>query len=334
MSTSTTETSTRPVFDLFQGYAISSVLASLQMAGLLPELAGAGLSQQTIDANGGDNAKLLTASLRYLANRGLIQEEGGVFTLTGYGADVSRDVGYLVWLVGGYGEPLRRVDAFLGGTKRYGTDYPRDGRWVADGSAVIGKTDVVPDAMDLLGRHEFHTVLDLGCGNARFLSNVCKRFGSKGIGVDLSPAACVEAGKVIAELGMEDQVRVEVGDAGELDKVPGLEEVDLVVAFFLLHEILASGRDVLVDYLKNMSKQLPPGASFLIAEVEPPTGAVSPEYFTPEFTYIHAIMRQFLYTAEDWTSALAEGGFAIKEVVRCGMPGGILLLCQNQAGVA
>jgi ubiquinone/menaquinone biosynthesis C-methylase UbiE len=327
VSTSTTETNTRPVFDLFQGYAISSVLASLQMTGLLPELAEGGLTKDKI--TDGDSAKLLTASLRYLATRGLVREEPDAFTLTGYGAEVFRDVGYLVWLVGGYGEPLRRVDAFLEGSKRYGDDYPRDGRWVADGSAVIGKTDVVPDALDLLGRHEFHTVLDLGCGNARFLSTVCERFGSNGIGVDLSPAACVEAEKVIGELGMRGQVRVEVGDAGELDRIPGLEEVDLVVAFFLLHEILANGRDVLVEYLKKMSKQLPPEASFLIAEVEPPTS--EGQYFTPEFTYIHAIMRQFLYTAEDWTSALSEGGFAIKEVVRCGMPGGILLLCQNQA---
>lgn len=331
MSTSTTETNTRPVFDHFQGYAISSVLASLQMTGLLSELQGGGLSRETITAQGGENAKLLTASLRYLAIRGLVSEEGEVFTLTDYGADVSRDVGYLVWLVGGYGEALRRVDSFLEGSKRYGTDFNRDGRWVADGSAVIGKTDVVPDAMDLLGRHEFHTVLDLGCGNARFLSNVCKKFGANGIGVDLSPAACVEAEKVISELGVQGQVRVEVGDAGELDKISGLDEVDLVVAFFLLHEILAGGRDVLVEYLKTMSKQLPAGASFLIAEVEPPvSGGGADQYFTPEFTYVHAIMRQFLYTAEDWTSALEEGGFTIKEIVRSGMPGGILLLCQNQ----
>jgi SAM-dependent methyltransferase len=320
---------TRPAFSLFQGYATSSVLASLDMAGLLTELSEGALSYQRIAATGDERARLFTASLDYLSHRGLVREADGAYALTDYGADVCRDIGYLVWLVGGYGEPLRRLDAFLAGTKRYGVDFPRDGRWVADGSAVIGRSDVVPDAMKLLERHAFSTVLDLGCGNARFLAGVCRKFGARGIGVDVSPAACAEAEKVIDELGMGDRMRVEVGDAGALDKIPGLEDVDLVVTFFLLHEILASGRDALVDYLKTMSAQLPVGASLLIAEVQPP--AIGDQYFTPEFTYVHAMMRQFLFSAEEWTSALDEAGFPVKEVVHCGMPGGILLLCQNRA---
>lgn len=330
MSTNTT-TETRPAFDLFQGYAISSVLASLRMTGLMSELRNGGLSLERSAARGDESGALLAASMRYLTSRGVVEQEAGTYKLTDYGHEVCRDVGYLVWLVGGYGEPLRRVDAFLDGSKRYGPDFSRDGRWVADGSAVIGRTDVVPDAMDLLARHEFHTVLDLGCGNARFLSNVCKRFGADGIGVDISPAACVEADKVIAELGMQDRVRAVVGDAGALDEISGLQEVDLVVAFFLLHEILANGRDVLVEYLRTMSRRLPAGACFLIAEVEPPSPDGGPDqYFTPEFSYVHAIMRQFLFTARDWTGALADGGFSIKEVVRARMPGGILLLCENR----
>jgi 2-ketoarginine methyltransferase len=331
-TTETVQAEDRPVFELFQGYAISSVLASLGMTGLLSTLeSAAGLSAAAIAEHGGDRANLLAASMRYLANRGLVVDDGGTFTLSDYGRKVCGDYGYLVWLVGGYGEPLRRLDAFLEGGKRYGDDFPRDGRWVADGAAILGKTDVVPDAMKLLERHSFSTVLDLGCGNARFLVAVCQKFGSKGIGVDLSPAACASAEKVIAASPVADQVRVEVGDAGALDKIPGLQDVDLVVAFFLLHEILASGRDALVDYLRNMSKQLPAGASLLIAEVEPPRADGGPEQrFTPEFTYLHNLMRQFLITAEEWTSALEEGGFGVKEVVRCGMPGGILLLCEKQ----
>lgn len=323
----------RPVFGLFQGYAISSVLASLGMTGLLPTLAGPdGLTADAIAERGGERGDLLAASLRYLTARGLAAESGGGFTLTDQGRQVCDEYGYLVWLVGGYGEPLRRMDAFLEGSHRYGDDYPRDGRWVADGAAIIGKTDVVPEAMKLLERNSFSTVLDLGCGNARFLVKLCEKFGSNGIGVDLSPAACESAEKLIAESSIPDKVRVEVGDAGALDKVPGLDNVDLVVTFFLLHEILASGRDVLVDYLQKMSKAIPSGARLLIAEVEPPRADGDTEQrFTPEFTLVHNLMRQFLITAEEWTSVLADGGFAVKEVIRCGMPGGILILCDNQS---
>ena len=321
----------RPAFELFEGYALASVLASLEMAGVLSDLEDGGMTAAKVADRGEDEAALLTASLRYLAHRGMVAEDdAGTFTLTEEGAAVCADRGYLVWLVGGYGEPLRRLDAFLAHGKRYGVDYPRDGRWVADGAAILGKKDVVPDAMRLLERLSFDNVLDLGCGNARFLISVCQRFGAGGIGVDLSPAACAQAEKAVAEAGLEDRITVVLGDAGDLAGIETIGDVQLVVTFFLLHEILAGGRDVLVGYLAGMSKALPPGANLLIAEVEPPTGDGGPDQpFTPEFTYVHAMMRQVLLGPDDWSAVLREGGFTVREVLRTTMPGCILLLAEN-----
>lgn len=325
------ETVRRQAFDLFEGYALSSVLASFEMTGLLPALEGEGLDLETITGRGTDAVTLARACLDYLRVRGVVERDGRRHTLTPYGRTVCADKGYLVWLVGGYGEPLRRLDAFLSGEKRYGTHHPRDGRWVADGAAMLGRADVVPHAMSLLESIAFRHVLDLGCGNARFLLNVCSRFGASGTGVDISPEACAEAEKSIKAAGQSGKVGVVRGDAGDLAAITQLAETDLVVTFFLLHEILASGREALVDWLRALASRLPDGAHLLAAEVEPPVAGEGRELFTPEFTLVHALMRQRLISGPEWRDALTEGGFQVRRLADDAMPGGILVLAQKAA---
>lgn len=320
----------RPAFDVFEGFAISSVLAGLEMGGLLVQLEDGGLTDEVVADRDPPAAALLAATLRYAQQRGLIEHVGNAYRLTDLGQEICRDKGYLVWLVGGYGEPLRRIGALTTGAARYGQEYVRDGEWVAGGAALLGRADVVPYAMDLLAGIQFRHMLDIGCGNARFLLLACERFGVTGVGVDLSPEACRLAERAVVAAGMSERVQIALGDAADLRKIPRLAETDLVVTFFLLHEILAAGRDALVRYLSDLAGYLPAGAHLLIAEVEPPRPD-GPTRFTPEFTYVHAMMGQILYSAQDWQSALIEGGFTTRAVVRGGIPGGLVILCEKSA---
>lgn len=330
MSTSTTETAARPTFELVEGFSVSAVVAGLEMAGQLAGLEADGIDPAPLhdDAPGGTDAMLL-GSLRYLEHRGLTEQADGRYVLTGRGRDVCRDKGYLVWLVGGYGVPLCHVSEFVGAGRPYGEEHVRNGRWVANGAAMLGRTDVAPAVLELAEKVGATRVLDLGCGNAAFLTRLCQQLGCAGVGVDLSPAACAEAEAVVAAAGLSDRVAVTVGDAGDLGRIDGIGSVDLVVTMFLLHEILAQGRDVLGRYLRDMSRQLAPGAHLLVAEIEPPAPAGDGhERFTPEFGYVHAMMGQFLIDAPDWTTVLGDNGFTVRQVERSRMPGCILVLAE------
>lgn len=323
----------RPAFDLFEGYALSSVLAGLEMGGLLAPLEDGGLPHTTVLERPRPAAELLSASLAYLADRGVVEKGSDSWRLTDFGRAVCPDKGYLVWLVGGYGGPLRHLGAMMKGTAGYGIDYTRDGEWVAGGAALLGRADVVPHALDLLSGISFRHMLDIGCGNGRFLLLACERFGATGVGVDLSPEACQLADAAVDAAGMRGQVQIALGDAADLGKIPQLETTDLVVTFFLLHEILASGRDTLVAYLADLCGRLPAGARLLVAEVEPPQRAeprrAPAQRFTPEFTYVHALMSQTLYPAEQWERALTDGGFRMVATRRSGIPGGLVLLAET-----
>jgi 2-ketoarginine methyltransferase len=322
-----TQSIARPAFDFFEGYMVTSVLASFEIGGFLEVLVSDGLDPRS--GRAGEDAALLEAALRYLARRGLVEETGGVFELTGFGRVVCEDKGYLVWLGGGYSEPLRHLANFLRGEMQYGVDRTRDGRWVAAGAALLGRQDVVPEALELLAEASFARVLDLGCGNARFLISVCDRFDADGVGVDLSPGACDAAAEAIDAANMGERVEVVLGDATDLDSIPHLGQTELVIAFFLLHEISSQSRDTLITYLSDLASRLPAGASLLTAEVEPAGEGSGTQPFTPEFDFVHAMMKQSLLPEQEWRSAFAESGFEVTNVVRPAMPGGLLLLARK-----
>ncbi|HEV7773562.1 MAG TPA: class I SAM-dependent methyltransferase [Conexibacter sp.] len=319
----------RPVFELFEGFALASVLASLDEAGLLTALEAGSVAA----APGGiaDADGLMPAALRYLAQRELAEEREGAFALTERGRAVVKDKGYLVWLQGGYGHVLAGLGDFITGARRYGSDVERAGRWVAEGSALIGRDDVAPYAVEVLSGIEFHHVVDLGCGNARFLIGAAQRFGVTGVGVDLSPEACEDAAKMIADADLTGKVVVRCGDAGDLDAIPELAAADLAVAHFLLHEIFEHGKEALIGYLTKLGGIMPAGAHMLVAEVQPATGAHD-ERWRPEFTLLHAIMRQELLDADGWHEAFTAAGWSRHEVRDLGLPGAILLLYRNEKG--
>jgi len=261
----------------------------------------------------------------------MLQPRDGGHVLTPLAEAIRADIGYLVWLCGGYGVPLRSIGEFLTGTLRYGSELTRDGRGVAVGSAIVGARDLVPPAQELLRGVDFRHVLDLGCGNAKFLLSVCRPTGATGLGLDTSADACAEAELEIDAAGEGERVSVRCADAGALDDIPELAYTDLVIAFFLLHEILADGHSALVGYLRRLADRLPVGAHLLVAEVSPPDPALRPgdQLFNPEFTLVHAMMRQRLMDESGWHETFAAGGFEVVRAVRPRMPGGLLMLVRK-----
>jgi SAM-dependent methyltransferase len=318
----------RPAFDLLEGYIMCSVLAALDDAGTLAKLADRGVTIQEV----GGNAQLARDTVLYLADRGVIAPDGDRYQLTHYGRELVRDKGYILWIAGGFGEPFRRFGELVAGTHHYGTDISRDGRIVAVSSADLGMEDLRPYVHSILSEIEYKRAADLGCGNARNLIGICAIKNAEGIGVDISPAAVAEARRELEKDGLTDRIEVYEADASDAAALPRLEEVDLVVGFFFMHEVLGKGLNAFIEFLRGMAARLPIGAHVLAAEVLPPErDRACPETFTPEFTLIHALMGQGLLSEEGWCEAFRAGGFEVKRTVHPNIPGGLLLLAQRTA---
>ncbi|WP_413802471.1 SAM-dependent methyltransferase [Streptomyces iranensis] len=324
----TQHTADRPVFDYMRGYVTCAVLASLEKLGVLDKLADGGLTGQEVAEQYEDF--LADATLRYLTQRGVLHVEKERYTLTELGQDLYAERGYLLWLAGGYGESLNSLDTILNGKHTFGADVDRDVRWVAVGSALIGEADLREQVMAILGRIEFDTIADIGCGNGHFLIDLCRATDARGVGYDISPASCAEATGEVAKAGLGDRITIVEADATDVGNVPRLGDVQLVMAFFFMHEVLEHGRDVLVDYLTQMCRRLPEGAYILTAEIAPPEqDEDTAEYFSPEYVYTQALMKQNMMTGEQWGNAFTQAGFTVEQIVPGRLPGSRLILVRK-----
>jgi SAM-dependent methyltransferase len=88
-------------------------------------------------------------------------------------------------------------------------------------------------------------VYDLGCGDGRIVIAAAKKFGTRGVGVDIDPARIREANENAKKAGVEKLVRFEEKDLFQAD----IHDAN-VVMLFLLNSINLKLRPKLLQELK------------------------------------------------------------------------------------
>ena len=108
--------------------------------------------------------------------------------------------------------------------------------------------DVVDRMLELAGVTENDVVYDLGCGDGRIVITAARRFGARGVGVDIDPRRIAESNANAAQAGVQHLVRFVEQDAMTVD----VSEAT-VVTLYLLSSSNAKLRPLLTS-------QLPAGA--------------------------------------------------------------------------
>ncbi len=93
-------------------------------------------------------------------------------------------------------------------------------------------SEVVDRMLDVADVKPLDVIYDLGCGDGRIVIAAAKKYGARGVGVDLDPARIREARANAKKAGVEGLVRFEVGDLFKTD----LTEAT-VVTLYLLPEL-------------------------------------------------------------------------------------------------
>ena len=108
---------------------------------------------------------------------------------------------------------------------------------------------VVDRMLDLarVGKHD--TLYDLGCGDGRIVVTAARRFGARGVGIDLNPERVVEAEANARKAGVEKRVSFKVADLFETDLSPAS-----VVSLYLLPDVNVKLRPRLWSQLKPGSR--------------------------------------------------------------------------------
>jgi SAM-dependent methyltransferase len=113
---------------------------------------------------------------------------------------------------------------------------------------VATPPDVVDRMLTLARVGPSDVVYDLGCGDGRIVIAAARRFGARGVGIDLDPNLIQKAQATAVQEGVSDRVEFRVGNVLDADVSPAS-----VVALYLL---AASN----VRLRPQLIRQLAPGA--------------------------------------------------------------------------
>lgn len=181
----------------------------------------------------------MTPFLQYLRNEGILDEEETGFRLSAKGRALADFRPWYTMLVGGYAETFLQIGEKLQQQSGWAT---RNLAQVGEGSCGISHYDAIPLTRRLMAQADGQCtrLLDMGCGNGRYLVEFCQALPEieEAWGVEPSAESCREAEGLLATYRLQERVRIIHSTAGEFlcsafDFAP-----NFVVLGFVLHEIL------------------------------------------------------------------------------------------------
>jgi phenylpyruvate C(3)-methyltransferase len=299
--------------EIFNAAVAASAISASWELGLLDALAKGDVLDVAWYADANElHLETLTEIVRVLESFGILERRGDP-SLVHRGRqfdEVMRTKGFFYWLTRGNGELFGSLPALARRPARVGDFVQRDLRAVGVATRDLGRIYVDPLFHALLERIPFTVVADLGCGSAeRLIALARARPGTRGIGVDLAPAALRLAEQAVAAAGLRGRIRLLQGDAAALAARPELLEVDLVTCFFMGHDFWP--RASCVRALRGIRTAMPGARQLILCDtsrLEGPTGG-EPPIFALGFQLAHAAMGQYLPTLREWREVFRDGGW-------------------------
>jgi hypothetical protein len=316
------------VDEAFNGYVAAQVVFALDRLGLFAEL----LEQGQVDVHAaavriGADERMLGELLRAAQTCGYLVLRDGAAAITPAGRDMAFMRGYFTWAVGGYSDLFRDIAGIVSGERRFHENIFRDEAMVALGSGQNDQAFMAKTVDEVVGQLDFTTIADLGSGiSARVCRVAAARGGARGVGLDISGAATRLAQDTIHRAGLDGDVQALQADVLGLvngtEKYPVLAEVDAVMSFFLLHDLLAAP-DTRSLVMPGLRDAFPKARTFVLADTmlrpAQPADATLP-VFSAGYELAHALMGVPLHTKDTYGALFAEAGLRTRQVLPFGTP--------------
>jgi SAM-dependent methyltransferase len=304
---------------MLRGHVLTRVVQTLLDTGLLDTMQRDGhVEVSAFAAARGLDSRLLLALCDYLAARRILRRVNadGYYMLDDHGAFLMASDALRGWveLTHGYEDVLHAMPDLLARRRQYAPgDVQRDGHYVAVGSGRASSDFFFPLVADLVRRGGYRHVLDLGCGDAKFLRYLCVRVpGTVGVGIDRSPAAVAAARAQIEREGLADRVHVMCGDAIQVERYRDeLHHVDAATCFFVLHELYSDARDGAVEPFLVSYRRALPGVPLIAIEAIRPSLTELRRRPGPaaEYSLLHDLSGQTTIARGAWRDVLVRAGF-------------------------
>jgi SAM-dependent methyltransferase len=299
--------------EMIRGYLETTVMHALLNVGLMDEMQKKGHVDLAGFAAG---ANLELSALEPLCEAfyclGIFDRNGNGYSLSPKGRDVVEVMRGWLEVCYGYSEVFHSLEPILRKEKVYGRDFYRRSDFVARGSGEMEDLLFFPMINDIIIANRYNRVLDLGCGDATFLRHLCVLNPDvECFGIDLAPSAVEEGNRALRKEGLEKRISLFALDISKIEQVSAaLQSIDAATVFFVLHELLYFGEDVLLKFLRDFRRLFPGKPLIAFEAVRPPVEDMRrhPGISVYYFLY-HDLTQQRPVDAENWKRLFRQAGF-------------------------
>ena len=300
--------------EIISGFFTTRTMQALFNVGFFDAMTAKGsLSVAAFAAERNLDREILQSLCDSLYALGILRKEGDGYALERKGRLLVEEARGWFEGVYGYEGVYHELEALLRKEKVFGRDITRRSDFVARGSGQAEGWIFFPMVAEVVRRHGYRRVLDLGCGEGTFLRSLCQMDPQvHAYGVDLAPEAIAQGIETARAEGLQDRVELFVEDIAHLNRlaarVPG---IDMATVFFVLHEVLYRGVDAAVDFLRAFRDAFP-GVPLVVFEVLRPT----PEELRKrpgmavQYVMQHDLTHQKLVGREEWHELFRKAGFS------------------------
>ncbi|MFH9643349.1 class I SAM-dependent methyltransferase [Streptomyces albidoflavus] len=237
-------------------------------------------------------------------------------------ADRRYAAGYLSWSMNANRPYIENALEFLRDPAAAGRKYDRDGRWVAQSSRWVGSQGFYPQAFSRIVAHRPTKVVDLGAGAGGLLVHLLRTLpDATGTAIDMSAAACAEAGRAAERGGVADRLDVVNARIESLVSDPSpLQGADIVHAGFVMHDVVGDAEqfDALLRTCRSVTAK---GSRLIVTDAVPYAAVERERAFSALFTYLHASSMDIrLPTEEQWAEKFRRAGYTAVECTPHRMP--------------
>ena len=315
------------VDEAFNGYVAAQIVFALDRLGLFEELLEHGQADVRAAAvRLGADQRMLGELLRAAQTCGYVVLRDDVAAITPAGRDMAFMRGYFTWAVGGYADLFGNIAGLISGGRRFNSDVFRDEAMVALGAGQNDRAFMAETVDEVVGQLDFTAIADLGSGVSARLCRMAAARGVRGVGLDISDAATRLAEDAIRRAGLDGNVRAlqadVLGVVKGTENYPVLAEVDAVMSFFLLHDLLAAP-DTRSRVMPGLREAFPKARTFVLADtmLRPAQSAdATLPVFSAGYELAHALMGVPLHTKDTYEALFAQAGLRTRQVLAFGTP--------------
>lgn len=264
------------------------------------------------------NEKVLVAICDYLFALRILNRNNGCYSLGPEGRGLLKYSTGTFDFIYAYAPLFENLDYLLKNKKKYNVDVFRRNKFVAKATAEVSQFIPIPIIKDIIKRYNLKSVLDLGCGSAEFLLQICEEADLYGYGIDISKEAINLAEDSISKKSLSQKIKVRVGNIFDIKQFKSIyNNVDAITCMFVLHEFLLQGESAVIDLLKKIKESFP-NQYLIVCELSRSSPFLLRKHPTSiaEHHLFHALSEQGLMTPQEWRELFRKTGYRLVEEKR------------------